>query len=301
MDESTDIPILAALPEVYENEAFNGSDHIYLTSPLHYRKKVNVFRQNKGPMLVQGNNWREFAEENRNENVALFHFIEEGEDSFYVTAYYGNGSEVIGYDDFDIKNKRQRFMSRVWPLPDTEHVHGVKFLTDLPLNNMVRIKGNGLRFDVQFKLVPIQVEEGGHEYKLNEDTWDTIVQELDLVDGMIVVYTKKRANKMWLTTFHIDGTPATVVNFRGAIPLRPVQRRLSYAETFDNIMKHRYQWRWHRDHFEEDFDMFYKPYAEIEARKRLAISADFLGIHPMHTCTQRYGKYFGVSIRTLSH
>nr|GEX16283.1 RNA-directed DNA polymerase [Tanacetum cinerariifolium] len=54
-------------------------------------------------------------------NVALFHFIEEGEDSFYVTAYYGNGFEVIRYDDFDIKNRRQRFMSRVWPLPDTEH------------------------------------------------------------------------------------------------------------------------------------------------------------------------------------
>nr|GEV69886.1 hypothetical protein [Tanacetum cinerariifolium] len=161
------------------------------------------------------------------------------EDNFYVTAYYGNGSKVIGYDDLDIRNIRQRFMSCVWPLPDTEQVLGVEFLTDLPLNNMVRIK----------------------------DTWDTIVQELDLEDGMIVVYTKKRANKIWLTAFYIDGTPATVVNFRGAIPLRPVQRQLS-------------------DHFEEDFETFYKPHAKIEARERLVIPADFLGIHPMHMYTK---------------
>nr|GEZ83834.1 hypothetical protein [Tanacetum cinerariifolium] len=172
MNQQT-FPFLLALPEVYENEADNGSDHIYLTSPLRYRNKV----------------------------LAL------------------------------------------------------EFLTDLPLNNMVRIKGNGLRFDVQFMLVPIQVEEGGHVYELNEDTWDTIVQELDLEDGMIVFYTKKRAKKI-LQSFHLP----------------------------NQVLEQLYP----RDHFEEDSDMFYKPYAEIEARKRLAISADFLGIHPMHTCTQRW-------------
>ncbi|GJX04212.1 hypothetical protein Tco_0190128 [Tanacetum coccineum] len=106
-------PILQALPEVYENEGDNGSSHIYLTSPLCYKKEVNIFRQNEGPVMLQGNNWREFAQENFNQNVALLHFIEEGEDNFYVTRYYGNGCEVIGYDDIDIRNMRPRFMSRV--------------------------------------------------------------------------------------------------------------------------------------------------------------------------------------------
>nr|GEX90123.1 hypothetical protein [Tanacetum cinerariifolium] len=282
MNQQT-FPFSQALPEVYENEAYNGSDHIYLTSPLRYKKKVSVVRQNEGPMLVQGNNWREFVEENCNENVPLLYFIEEGEDNFYVTAYYENGSEVIGYDDLDIRNKRQRFMSCVWPLPVT----GIwcRIPNTSSSKQHVRIKGDGLRFDVQFTLVPIQVEEGGHGYELNEDTWDTIVQELDLEVGMIVVYTKKRANKMWLTAFHIDGTPATVVNFRGALPFS--------ADHLDNIMKHRYQWCWHMDHFEEDFDTFYKPYAEIKARERLAIPADFLGIHPIPIYTKVLMRYNG--------
>ncbi|GJW85872.1 hypothetical protein Tco_0159017 [Tanacetum coccineum] len=177
-------------------------------------------------------------------------------------------------------------MSRVWPFPDTEQILGVEFLRDLPANNMIRIKGNGINFDVQFTLVPLEAEDDGHGYELNEGTWSEIVEQLRLEDGMIVVYTKKRSNKMWLTAFHIDGTPATVVNFRGAINLRTVQRQLSYAETFDDRMRHRCQWPWHRDHFEEEFDCFYKPYPEIEVKERLAIPSDFLDIHPMHMYTR---------------
>ncbi|GKB42795.1 hypothetical protein Tco_0887737 [Tanacetum coccineum] len=217
--------------------------------------------------MLQGNNWREFAEENFNQNVALLHFIEEGEDSFYVTRYYGNGCEVIGYDNIDIRNMRPRFMSHVWPLPDTKQILGVEFLRDLPTKNMIRIKGNGINFNVQFTLDPLEVEDDGHGYKLNEGTRSKIVEQLRLEDGMIVVYTKKRSNKMWLTAFHINSTLATVVNFRGAINLRTVQRQLSYAETFDDRMRHRCQWSWHRDHFEEEFDYF-------------------LDIHPMHMYTR---------------
>ncbi|GJU55972.1 hypothetical protein Tco_1229686 [Tanacetum coccineum] len=111
--------------------------------------------------MLQGNNWREFAKENFNQNVALLHFIEEGEDSFYVTGYYGNGCEVIGYDDIDIRNSRPRFMSSVWPLPDTEQVY-------LPANNMIPIKGNSINFDVHFTLVPLEAEDDGHGYELKE-------------------------------------------------------------------------------------------------------------------------------------
>ncbi|GJZ14391.1 hypothetical protein Tco_0549621 [Tanacetum coccineum] len=211
-----------SLPKVYENEADNGSSHIYLTSPLHYRKKVNIVRQNEGPVMLQGNNWKKFIEENFNQNVALLHFIEEGEDNFYVTRYYGNGCEVIGYDDLDIRNRRPRFMSRIL---------GVEFLRDLPANNMIRIKGNGINFDVRFTLVPLEAEDDGHGYKLNE---------------------------------------------------------------VDDRMKHRCQWAWHRDHFEEDFHTFYKPYPEIEVKERLAIPSDFMDIHPMHMYTKalmRHNRY----------
>ncbi|GJR74571.1 hypothetical protein Tco_0086936 [Tanacetum coccineum] len=111
----------------------------------------------------------------------------EGEDSFYVTGYYGNGCEVIGYDDIDIRNMRPRFMSCVWPLTNTEQILGVEFLKDLHANNMIRIKGNGINFTFQFTLVSIEAEDDGHGYELNEDTWDTTVKQLGLEDRMIVV------------------------------------------------------------------------------------------------------------------
>ncbi|GJU57119.1 hypothetical protein Tco_1234885 [Tanacetum coccineum] len=173
-------------------------------------------------------------EENFNQNVALLHFIEEGEDSFYVTGYYGNGCEVIGYDDIDIRNRRPRFMSRVWPLPDTEQILGVEFLRDLPANNMIRIKGNGINFDVQFTLVPLEAEDDGHGYELNE---------------------------------------------------------------VDDRMRHHCQWPWHMDHFEEEFDYFYKPYPEIEVKERLSIPLDYPGprflTHPMHMFTRTLIRHNG--------
>ncbi|GKA34771.1 hypothetical protein Tco_0721200 [Tanacetum coccineum] len=112
---------------------------------------------------------------------------------------------------------------------------GDDFIRALPANNIIQIKGNGITFDVRFTLVAIEGKNNDHGYELNEDTWQTIVQQLGLEDGMIVVYTMKRSNKMWLTAFHIDGTPATIVNFRGEITLRTVQRALTYAETCNPI------------------------------------------------------------------
>nr|GEW08636.1 hypothetical protein [Tanacetum cinerariifolium] len=139
---------------------------------------------------------------------------------------------------------------------------GVGFLRDLPTNNMIRIKGNGFNFDAKFTLVPSEAKEDGHGYELNE-------------------------------AFHIDGTPDAVVNFRGAINLRTVQRQLSYADTFNDRMKHHCQWAWHRDHFEEDFDTFYKPYLEIKVKERLAIPSDFLNIDPMHMYTKALMRHNG--------
>ncbi|GKE80302.1 NADH dehydrogenase, partial [Tanacetum coccineum] len=112
----------------------------------------------------------------------------DGEDNFDVTGYYGNGCEMIGYDDLDIRNRRPRFMSRVWPMPDTEQILGVEFLRDhTTINNMIRIKGNSINFDVQFTLVPIDGEDGGYGYEVNENTWATIVEQLGLEEEMIVV------------------------------------------------------------------------------------------------------------------
>ncbi|GJV09205.1 hypothetical protein Tco_1346861 [Tanacetum coccineum] len=98
---------------------------------------------------------------------------------------------------------------------------------------------------------------------------------------------------MWLTTFHIDGTPTTVVNFQGAITLRTVQCDLSYAETFNDRMKHQWQWEGHRDHYEEEFDTFYKPYPQIQDKERLEIPSDFFDIYPIHMYTKALMRHNG--------
>nr|GEU75167.1 hypothetical protein [Tanacetum cinerariifolium] len=49
---------------------------------------------------------------------------------------------------------------------------GVEFLRDLPANNMIRIKGNNINFDAQFTLIPLDAEDDGHGYELNEDFLD---------------------------------------------------------------------------------------------------------------------------------
>ncbi|GKG47894.1 hypothetical protein Tco_0507379, partial [Tanacetum coccineum] len=48
-------------------------------------------------------------------NVKLLHFVEEGEDSLYVTGYDENGKDAIGYADLDIRNRFPGFMT--WVLP----------------------------------------------------------------------------------------------------------------------------------------------------------------------------------------
>ncbi|GJV09206.1 hypothetical protein Tco_1346862 [Tanacetum coccineum] len=139
----TTFPVLQTLPEVYEDEGYNGS---------------------------------KFAHENFSQKVALLHFIEEGKNSFYVTGYYGNDCEVIGYGGIDISRRRPRFMSRVWLYPVIEHIVGDDFIRVLLANNIIRIKGNDVNFDVQFTRVPLEGGNGGHGYELNKDTWQTIVQ-----------------------------------------------------------------------------------------------------------------------------
>ncbi|GJT77147.1 hypothetical protein Tco_1043872 [Tanacetum coccineum] len=230
------------LPEVYVEEGFKGNTQIYLTSPLRYRVKVSILEPYNGPLLLRGTKWTGFAQENINPNVALLHFMEEGDDYFYVTGYYEDRTEVIGY-------------------------HGI----------CIRKRVGG--------------EAGPYAYQIDEDSWETIEDDLELKPGMIVVFNKKQSDNLWLTAFNEDGSPSTEVNFHGAIALRPLQRELSYSEKVDDRMQHRCQWLWHKDHFREGIDTFYKRFSYIQAQQRLAIPAKFQENHLMHFYTKALMKH----------
>ena len=101
------------LPDVFEEEAYTRNSHLYLTGIARNRKKVVVFRSRFGIYEIRGKRWDEFVAENLNENVNVLHFIEEGDDSFYVTGYDNDGIEIGGYGDGN--QGYSRFQSRVKP------------------------------------------------------------------------------------------------------------------------------------------------------------------------------------------
>ncbi|GKA99529.1 hypothetical protein Tco_0827523 [Tanacetum coccineum] len=128
------------LPKVYEDKAYNDNREIYLTSPLRYRMKVEILKQNDGPIIVKGDKWIRFAEENFDTNVAVLHFVEEGDDSFYVTGYCQNETKAIGYHGIFIKRR--------------------------------------VTYNVELSRVSVGGQGGPYAYKIDDDSWETIKDEL---------------------------------------------------------------------------------------------------------------------------
>ena len=106
-------PLELHLPDVFEEEAFTGNNHLYLSGIAGNRKKVTILRSRFGIYKIKGQRWNEFVAENLNDDVNVLHFIEEGDDSFYVTGYNDDGIQIGGYGDGN--EGYSRFQSRVTP------------------------------------------------------------------------------------------------------------------------------------------------------------------------------------------
>ena len=70
--------------------------------------------------MLSGDKWSAFVAENFDRDVKWIHFVEEGDDSFYVTGYYENGYEFGGYDG--IRGRPMRFMTRIAPFGNIDQV-----------------------------------------------------------------------------------------------------------------------------------------------------------------------------------
>ena len=109
------------LLEEFKEEYFNNKKRVlYLTSNVRYRVRVRIVKKN-GDIMLTGEKWSVFAGENFNRNVRWIHFVEEGDDSFYVTGYYENGSEIGGYDG--IRGRLMRYIGRVSPYGSIAQVY----------------------------------------------------------------------------------------------------------------------------------------------------------------------------------
>lgn len=94
-----EFPYQLVLPEVFYDDAYTGNRHLYLTGIRRNRKKVAIVNVDVGVVEIRGIKWKEFVDENFDEDVNVLHFIEEGDDSFYVTGYNNDGIETGGYED----------------------------------------------------------------------------------------------------------------------------------------------------------------------------------------------------------
>lgn len=107
---------LQELPYAYAEKCYNGRSDIYITSAQRVRFRVKVLTEKNGPMEVSGERWRAFALGNLNRDVNILHFVEEGDDCFYVTGYNQDGTEFGGYNM--IARRFSRFQSRVFDFYD---------------------------------------------------------------------------------------------------------------------------------------------------------------------------------------
>lgn len=114
-------PFKIILPEVFYDDAYTGNSHLYLTGIERNRKKVTVKeKKREGVVEINGQRWDEFVAESMDDDVKVLYFIEEGDDSFYVTGYDNDGIEIGGYED--VNQRYFRFQVRVTPYPEIHQV-----------------------------------------------------------------------------------------------------------------------------------------------------------------------------------
>ena len=103
------------LPDVFFKEAFNGMRHMYVYGIKGIRKKVRLVSPKNVRVEIRGEKWKEFVGENMAEDINVLHFVQEGDDKFYLTGYNHMGKESGGYEA--VRTGYCRFQTRVTHYP----------------------------------------------------------------------------------------------------------------------------------------------------------------------------------------
>ena len=72
----------------------------------------------------------------------------------------------------------------------------VAFVDGLGYAHQIRIKGDGLKFDVKVNTVQAGGANGEDVYELDMIDWNNIEEQMGLQAGMILIFTRKRATKL---------------------------------------------------------------------------------------------------------
>ncbi|GJY26769.1 hypothetical protein Tco_0401495, partial [Tanacetum coccineum] len=158
----------------------------------------------------------------------LLHFVEQGDDTFYVTGYDNDGLECGGYNV--VRKRSGRLVTRVWPYQDYPQMLPTDFLFGLDQNAALSISANGINYDVRVERVEIGDRTGVFKYQLNEDDWNALVEAVGLEWGMLVVFTKTNLNTLGLMAFHSCGNQETITKFDGVTNLKKRQHDITLDE-----------------------------------------------------------------------
>ncbi|GJX58134.1 hypothetical protein Tco_0289524 [Tanacetum coccineum] len=170
------------------------------------------------------------------QKAILLHFVEQGDDTFYVTGYDNDGLKCGGYNV--VRKRPGRIVSRVWPYQDYPHMLPTDFLFGLDQNAPLSIVANRINHDIHVQLVEIGEQTGVFKYQLNEDDWNALVEAVGLEWGMLVVFTRTNLNTLGLMAFHTCGKQETMSKFDGVINLKKRKHGMTLDEKADERMEH---------------------------------------------------------------
>lgn len=100
----------------------------------------------------------------------------------------------------------------------------------------IRIRGNGRTLSVNVRRTTVGGTNGQSWYEFDMEDWNDLVERMGLDPGDYIIFTRKRANKLWLHGFSEHGQLTTDYRFVGASWLRLNQLQLQHWET-GNVIK----------------------------------------------------------------
>lgn len=84
------------LPKVFNETLFTGSKVLYLIHNKGRKHKVPIKKMpRETKYALHRSDWKDFLIDSGYVNVDTFHFIREGENEFYVTAFHNDGTKCV--------------------------------------------------------------------------------------------------------------------------------------------------------------------------------------------------------------
>ena len=115
---------LQMLPTFFKERWYPQNRWIYLIHNKGTKHKV-YWKIVRGNLTLYSHEWKHFLEDSNYRNIAMFHFIREEQDLYYVTAYNIAGYECNGYNLADVGYRQRRCMITLEEIAEGPVIHNL--------------------------------------------------------------------------------------------------------------------------------------------------------------------------------